>query len=129
VDGIRVDERDLQPEEALTRSLVDQIRSRIRELGKRRPEVADLVGDVVHAGPSLGEKPADRRVLLERFEQLDAPGADPQGGGANALIVDDCLMLDLRAEKPLVRAQRLVEVRDCDAEMMDPSRLHRREAI
>jgi hypothetical protein len=35
----------------------------------------------------------------------------------------------LRAEEPLVRAQRLVEVDDRDTEMMDPARLHPREAI
>ena len=42
------------------------------ELGERRADVVHLVGDVVHAGAALREELADRRVLAERGQQLDA---------------------------------------------------------
>ena len=38
VDGIRVDERHLEPEEALARGVVDQVCARVGELGERRIE-------------------------------------------------------------------------------------------
>lgn len=54
-----MDECDLEPEEALVRLLVDQLDARDAELAHRISHVRDLVGDVVHPGPSLREKPAD----------------------------------------------------------------------
>ena len=124
-----MDERDLEPEETLSGRGVDQVGAGVRELGKRRTKVGDLVGDVMHAGAALGEEPPDRSVFCQRLEQLDAPVADPQRGSSDALVVDGRPMLDPRPEEPLVGAQRLVEVLDRDTQVMDPPRLHPREAI
>src|SRR5687768_12701511 len=65
VHRVGVDERDLQPEQTLVRLLVDQLRTLAREPGQRLREIADLVGDVVHPGPPLGEEASDVRVLAQ----------------------------------------------------------------
>lgn len=128
MDGIRMDERDLEPEQARARRLVDQVGAGIGELRERRTEVAHLVRHVVHAGPALRQEPADRRVLGERLEQLDAAAADAERRRPDALVPHRRPVLDLRAEEPLVRAQGLVEVDDRNAQVMNAPRLHPGEA-
>src|SRR4029079_3941889 len=54
VDGVGMDERDLEPEQPASRNLVDQLGSRVLEAGKGRSDVVDLVGDEVHAPAALG---------------------------------------------------------------------------
>ena len=123
-----MDERDLEPEEALARGRVDQVGACVRKLGERRAQVADLVGDVVHARAALREEAADRRVLAERLEQLDPSVADANGCRPDALVVNGGPVLDLGAEELLVRRERSVEVAHGHAEMMDPPRFHECEA-
>ncbi len=117
-------ERDLEPEQSLTGTFVDQVGPRVRELGKGRVEIGNLIGDVVHPGAAFGEEPADRGVLPERLEQLDAAVADAERGGAYTLILDGCTVLDLSAEQPSVGRKRRVQVLHRNTEMMNPSRLH-----
>lgn len=114
MDGIRVDERDLEAEQTLAGAFVDEIRAGTRELGERGVEVAHLVGHMMHPGSSLREEATDGRVLAERLEQLDAAVADADGSGSDSLLVHRCAVLDLRAEQSLVRRQSLIEVIDCD---------------
>ena len=123
-----MDERDLEAEEPFARLRVDQIGAGVRKLGQSRTQVADLVRNVMHAGAAFGEEAADRSVLTERLEQLHAPVTDPQRGRANPLILHRRAVLHLGAEKALVGPERLVEVDNGHAEMMNPPRLHRREA-
>jgi hypothetical protein len=119
-----MDEGDLEPEESLARPRVDQIGAGVGELGKRRTEICDLVGDVVHARPALGEKAADRCVLVKGLEQLEASLADPERRRAYTLIVNGRLVLDVCAEESLVRCQRLVEIFDGDTDVVDPASVH-----
>src|SRR6185312_10505659 len=72
VDGVRMGEGDLEAEEPAPGRLVDQLRALGAQFLERCADVVDLVGDVVHAGPALGEEPADRSVVAEGREQLDA---------------------------------------------------------
>jgi hypothetical protein len=109
-----MDERDLEAEQTRTRVFVDQVRARTRKLGQRRIEIAHLVGDVVHPRPSLREEATDGRVFCEWLEQLDAALADPDRRRTDALILHRRAVLDLRAEKPLVRRESRVEVLDRD---------------
>src|SRR6266536_828177 len=122
-------ERDLEPEQTGPRALVDEICARTRELRQRRFEIVDLVGDMVHPGPSLREEAADRRVLAERLEQLDATLADANRRGAHTLIFECRAVLDPRTEQPLVGLERRVEVLDRDPEMVNAPRLHASDAI
>jgi hypothetical protein len=124
-----MDERDLEPEEPCARLGVDQIRARVRQLRQRRAEVADLVRDVVHPRAALRQKAPDGSVLPKRLQQLHTTVANAKRRGAHPLVVDRRPMLDLGAEEPLVRRERVVEVVNGDTKMMNPPRVHPREAI
>src|SRR5262245_32960391 len=123
-----MDERDLEAEEPLARLGVDQLGAALGQLDDGRVDVGHLVGDVVHPRSALREEAADRGVVAERREQLDAPVADEHRRGLDALLLDGRAMLELRAEEPCVRVDGLVEVRDRDAEMVDAARMHPRDA-
>src|SRR3954465_9440611 len=70
VDGIRMDERDLQSEHALARLLVDELRAVASQRVERGTDVLHLERDVMHARPARSEEPTDGCVFLERREQL-----------------------------------------------------------
>ena len=53
MDRVRVDEGNLEPEQAFARRVVDQVGAGSSELGERRRQVAHLEGDVVHAGTAF----------------------------------------------------------------------------
>lgn len=122
-------EGHLETEQPRPGLLVDQLGACSGKLGKGRPEVLDLVGDVVHARPALGEEPPHRSVLAEGLEQLHAAVADPERSRTHALLLHCRLMLDMRSEEALVRAQSAVEILDRDTDVMDPPRLHAGDAI
>lgn len=126
MDGVGVNERDLQPEEPFPRPVIDQIGTCSRELGKRNVEICHLVGDMVHPRAALGEEPADRGVVPERRQQLDAtlPGADR--GRLDPLLGNGRAMLDLSPEEPLVRAYRFVEILDGNAKVVNAAGVHLR---
>jgi hypothetical protein len=128
VDRVGMQKRDLEPEQALPRLLVDELNALFRELADCRPDVGDLVGDVVHPRPALGQELAHRRLLAERRQQLDAALADLQGRGFDTLVGNRLSMLEPSAEDPLVRRDRLVEVFNRNAEMVDPASLHAGDA-
>jgi hypothetical protein len=109
-----MDEGDLETEEATMRLEVDQLDALVSEAPELAVEVGDLVGDVVHAGPALGEEPAHVRVVAERAQEFDATSADPHGGSLDALVRDRLALLELGAEDALVRVDGLVEVDDCN---------------
>src|SRR5262245_2706042 len=94
VRRIRGHERDLQPVQPPPWLMVDQLDPALVQLGQLRPEVVDLVGDVVHPGPAPREKAADRRVLLRRGQKLDPPVADPQRRRLDTLLRDGVPMLE-----------------------------------
>jgi hypothetical protein len=121
-------ERDLEAEQALARRLVDEIGTRVRELRERRTHVAHLVRNMVHPGPALREEAANRRVLAGRLEEFDTAGPDPQRRRADPLAVHGRPVLDLGAEQPRIRGERLVQVVNGNAKVMDSLRLHAGEA-
>lgn len=121
-------ERDLEPEHPLPRLAVDQLRPSGSEVCNRSTNVGDLVGDVVHARAALGEEPANRSVVAERCEQLNPPVADPDRRGFDSLVVDAGAMLELTAEEALVRSNCLVEVRNCNPDVVDAACLHTGDA-
>src|SRR3954454_11303625 len=129
VHGIWMDEGHLEAEQAAPGRLVDQLCTLGGELVERRADIVDLVGDVVHAGPALGQELPDRRVVAERGQQLDAVGADAQRRGLDALVGNRLAGLEPRAEEPLVRRERAVEVVDGNSEVVNPARLHAGDAI
>ena len=89
-----VHERDLEPEHPLARLAVDQLGAARSEVGGGGAHVVDLVRDVMHARPALGQKPADRRVVAEGREQLDPVVTDADRCSLDTLSFDACAMLE-----------------------------------
>ena len=103
----------------MPRPLVDQLRARRGELVERGADVVDLVGDVVHPRPALGEEAADGRVVVgrrraarrgsRRRERRPPRRPGPRRSrGARA-----------SRRRGARRSQRVVEVLDRDAEVVD----------
>ena len=120
-----MDERDLEAEHAAPWRLVDQLGSGPRKMRERGPDVLDLVGDVVHPRPPLGEEPADGRVVAERPEELEPTLADPDRSGLDSLLLDARTVLEPGSEKALVRVEGAVEILDGETDVVDGAgRLH-----
>src|SRR4029077_10339224 len=66
VHRIRMDERNLEPEHALSRCFVDQLCSHIGKVSESGADVVHLVCDVVDPRAPLCDEPTDRRVVAER---------------------------------------------------------------
>ena len=124
MNRLRVHEGDFEPEHPLPRLAVDQLGAAGREIGDSSANVVDLVRDVVHARAALGEELPDGRVVAERREELDPALADADGRSLDPLIVHARAMLEAASEQTLVRAHRLVEIRDGNADVVDSSCFH-----
>lgn len=126
MDGIRMNERDLEPEQARPGNPVDELHARRLQLVQRREQVGRLERDVVHPGPASGEEAADGRVVAGRRHELDPALAHEHGRSLDALLVKWLPMLEPRVEEALVRGDGLVEICHREAEMMDAT--HPRDA-
>lgn len=122
-----MDERDFEAEQPLSRKGLDELRARRLELLERAREVLGSECNVVHSRPAPREEAPDGRVVAGRAHQLEATLADEQRGGLDTLLDERLAMLDARVEEALVRRDRIVEIDDRDAEVMDAP--HPRDAI
>lgn len=117
-----MDEGDLEAEHAAPRRLVDQLGAGFREVRERGADVVDLVRDVVHTWASLREEAADRRVLPECAQQLEATLADADGRCLDTLLGHARAMLEPRAEEALIGVERAVEILDRETHVVDGAR-------
>jgi hypothetical protein len=120
MDGIGMDECDLEPEEPVPRLAVDELRARGLELVEGRQEVVRGESDVMHARPPAREEAPDGRVVAGRAHELDTPLADEHRRRLDALVAERLAMLEASLEEALVRLDRLVEIGHGDAEVVDP---------
>jgi hypothetical protein len=124
-----MDERDLESEQPASRHRVDELRTGSLELLERIREILRPESDVVHPRPTPREEAADGRIVAGRAHELEATLADQHRCGLHALLDERLAMLDSCGEEALVRGNRLVEVDDGDAKVMDATRPHPRDAI
>ena len=117
-----MDEGDLEAEHAVPRGLVDQLGAGFREVYEGGADVVDLVRDVVHTWAALREEAADRRVLAECAQQLEAALADADGRCLDTLLVHARAMLEPRAEEALIGVERAVEILDRETHVVDGAR-------
>src|SRR5262245_39714417 len=127
VDGIGMDERELEAEQPAARRPIDHVRAGGVEPLERRDQVLCGDRDVVHSRAAACEEAAHRSVLARRRHELETTVADEDGGRLDALIGDRSTVLEPRAEERLVRRNCFVEIRDGDTEVMNA--LHGRDAI
>ena len=78
----------------------------------------------MHSCAARREEPADGRVAVEWRKQLEPSFADEHRGGLHALVGHRRAVLELGAEESCVRVERLVEIRDRDADVMNSARVH-----
>jgi hypothetical protein len=121
-------ERDLEPEHAVPRALVDQLDALLDEVIECGFDIGDLIRDVVHPFAALRQEPADGRVVAEGGEQLDAAVADPDGGSLDTLVLDPLAVLEASSEEALVRGHRGVQVGNGDADVVNGPCVHRGDA-
>ena len=126
MDGVRVDEGDLEPEETPVWLVVDELDTLRGEAFQLTSKIAHRVRDVMHARSASGEELADRRLLAERREELDATLTDAHRRRFDTLLGNRVAMLHLGAEQPPIRVDRVVEILDGDSEMVNPLRVHAR---
>lgn len=113
-----MDEGDLEAEHSTPRRLVDQLRTRIREMREGSTNVVDLVRDVVHARAAVGEEPADGRVFAERAQELEPARSDADRRSLDSLLLDTRPVLESGAEQALVGSERAVQVLDRETDVM-----------
>src|SRR3954467_3189816 len=121
-----MDERDLEPEQALSRLGIDELGAGASERVERGVDVLDLECHVMHSCAARGEEPADGSVAVEWRKQLESPFADEHRRGLHALVGHRRAVLELGAEQSRVRVERLVEIRDRDAYVMNAACVHAR---
>jgi len=129
VKGAWMDECDLRAEEPSPRMLVDELGAGLGERAKRLFDVRALERDVMHTRAAAGEEAPHRRILARRRQELHARVADEERGRDDSLFGERVAMLHRRAEQPLVGRDRLFEVVNRDAEMMDAADPHAVDAI
>lgn len=113
-----MDEGDLEAEHAAPRRFVEQLGTCFGKVGEGSADVLHLVGDVMHPGTALRQEAADGRVLVERTEELEPALPDANRRRLDALLLDARALLEPRAEQPLVRVERAVEILDGESDVM-----------
>ncbi len=121
-----MDKNNLEAEQPKAWDRVDQLRPDTFELPQRGRQVRGLERDMVHSGTAAREEATDRSVSARRRHELEATVADEHRGGLDTLLDERLSVLEPRAEEPFVCRDRLVEVRHCDAQVMDAA--HPRDA-
>jgi hypothetical protein len=124
VQRVGMDERDEMAPEAGTRLAVEDLRTLGGELVDRGGDIADGDADVVHPGPSAGEKAPDVGVRPERRDELDATVAEAQIDGLDPLGLQPAAELDLRAEERPVCLHGRVEVLDREGDVVHGAHVH-----
>jgi hypothetical protein len=76
----------------------------------------------MHTRAALREEAADRRVLAECAQQLEAALADADGRRLDTLLVHARTMLEPRAEEALIGVERAVEILDRETHVVDGAR-------
>ena len=130
VDGIGMDERDLEAEQPTSRNGVDQLRTRRLELLERASRESSVPSATwCIPGPRRARKRptgVSSPVGLTSSKRLSPTSSD---AASTPCSTSGSRCSSLRVEEALVRRDGLVEIDDRDAEVMDAARPHSRDAI
>jgi hypothetical protein len=78
----------------------------------------------MQARASPGKETGNARLVVERRDQLEAAVADPEHGSLDTLALEALAELELGAEQPPMRLDRLAEIVDHHRDMMDRADVH-----
>src|SRR6202140_3456911 len=115
-------EGDASAVKADARLGVDQLEACRTGRQERGGDVGDAVRDVVKARSALRDELSHRRVLPQRRHELDLAIADAQQRGLEAFFFAGGAMNQLGAQRIFIEMDGFVEVRHCDADVMDAIR-------
>ena len=102
-----------------TRGVVYETDAARLESLKRGRDVVDAKGDVVKARTAFLEVPRDWRARVGRFQQFEGRPAGGNEMRADFLGRDVFWRLDVEAQRVAIERQRLVEVRDGNADVVE----------
>src|SRR4051794_32202769 len=110
--------------------VVEQAQAALAQRGADRLDVVHPEGQLLQARAGAVDEPGDRRLRRERGQQLDAglAVADREHRLADPLLLVGLLVHRLDAEGPGVEGDRLVQVGDGDADVVDGREQVAREA-
>jgi hypothetical protein len=116
-----VDEVDPAVRRAPLRDVVEQAQPALAEGGAHRLHVGDPEGELLQAGAVAPDELGDGGLGGQRRQQLDAglPVADGEHRLADALLLVGLLVHRVHAEGLRVEGDRLVEIGDGDAHVVD----------
>src|ERR1700686_4920703 len=115
-------EGDASAVKADARLGVDQLEACRTGRQERGGDVGDAVRDMVKARSALGDELSHRRVLPQRRHELDLALADAQERCFETFMLAGGAMHELRAQRAFIQADRFIEVRDGDADVVDAIR-------
>src|SRR6185437_10128258 len=119
VHAVRMDERHAQPEQAHARLLVYQLGAGGGGIGQGLVDVVDPQRHVVHAGTAVEQELADRGVVTQRPQQLDATIAQQHRCRLHPLVGHRLSVLEHAPQQLLVVGDGGVEIVDSMPDMMD----------
>ena len=101
--------------------VVQEAHAAVAQGGRDRVDVGDTVRQLLQTRTVAVEELGDRGLVAQRREQLDAGAgvADGEHRLTHALLLVDLLVDRLEAEDPRVELDRVVEVGDGDADVVD----------
>lgn len=106
------------------RFVIYQPRSGCPQMVQCRLDVGDGERDVVQALPMRSEKPADRRLRLQGFEQLDERSAHGQHRFLYALLLDDVAIHRFHAVPAAKACDGIFEIVHGDPDVVEVVRKH-----
>ena len=100
-------------------SRIDQLHAARRELRERGADVVDAERDVVQPGAAPGEEFRDRRIGRGRLQQLETGRTHRDKVRPHPLARHLFRGLHLEPERVAIEAQRRVEIRHRDADVIE----------
>ena len=123
---LRMEDGDARVRGAASRCVVQKSDTLFAQVSGDRIEVGDPVGELLQAGSGAVDELRDRRVLVQRCEQLDLGGTVGAAGNGEHCLPDSLLLVDLfvRGHEPDVLGvprECGIEIGHGDADVIDRS--------
>lgn len=99
-----MEKRDSFSFSAHPRNIVDKLNSRLATARECAIQIVDRKADVMQSGPSLRHEPANRRVGVRRFQELNERAAGVEASYARAVRI---IQVDLLEAKDVTKKRQV----------------------